>query len=59
MTRKVFDKGQTRELPVGSVVIMPPGDPMSGYAEGETVIQLHGTGPWGIEYINPDDDARK
>lgn len=56
---EVFDKGQTRELPVGSVAIMPPGDPMFGYADGETVIQLHGTGPWGIEYINPDDDPRK
>ncbi len=53
-----FDMGQTRELPVGSVAIMPPGDPMFGYAEGETVIQLHGTGPWGIEYINPEDDPR-
>ncbi len=56
---KTFDKEQTRELPVGSVAIMPPGDPMFGYAEGETIIQLHGTGPWGIEYINPEDDPRR
>ncbi|QOC24068.1 cupin domain-containing protein [Wenzhouxiangella sp. AB-CW3] len=53
-----FDKDTTRTLPVGSVAIMPPGDPMFGYAEGETIIQLHGTGPWGIEYINPEDDPR-
>ena len=53
-----FDKEQTRALPVGSVAIMPPGDPMFGYAEGETIIQLHGSGPWGIEYINPGDDPR-
>ncbi len=53
-----FDKEQTRTLPVGSVAIMPPGDPMFGYAEGETIIQLHGNGPWGIEYINPKDDPR-
>ena len=56
---KQFDKEQTHALPVGSVAIMPPGDPMFGYAEGETIIQLHGTGPWGIEYINPEDDPRK
>lgn len=25
----------------------------------ETVVQLIATGPWGITYINPDDDPRK
>ncbi|MDQ2068354.1 cupin domain-containing protein [Natronospira bacteriovora] len=53
-----FDKDATRKLPPGSVAIMPPGDPMFGYAEGEVIMQLHGTGPWGIEYINPEDDPR-
>ena len=53
-----FDRDAMKTLPVGSVAIMPPGDPMFGYAEGETIIQLHGTGPWGIEYINPEDDPR-
>ncbi len=55
---EAFDKEQTHTLSTGSVAIMPPGDPMFGYAEGETIIQLHGTGPWGIEYINPEDDPR-
>jgi hypothetical protein len=32
---------------------------MFGYTEEETIIQLHGTGPWGIEYIDPADDPRK
>lgn len=53
-----FDRDATRALPPGSVAIMPPGDPMFGYVEEETVIQLHGTGPWGIEYLDPDDDPR-
>lgn len=53
-----FDRDDTRTLEAGSVAIMPPGDPMYGYADGETVIQLHGTGPWGIEYLDPDDDPR-
>jgi hypothetical protein len=22
------------------------------------IVQLHGTGPWGITYINPSDDPR-
>jgi len=40
------------------VAITPPGDPMFGYAEVEVVIHLHGHGPWGIEYLNPEDDPR-
>lgn len=55
---ETFDKDATQTLETGSVAIMPPGDPMFGYAEGETIIQLHGTGPWGIEYLNAEDDPR-
>jgi hypothetical protein len=56
---EAFEPAVTRTLPVGSVAIMPPGEPMFGYAEGEVVIQLHGTGPWGIEYLDPADDPRQ
>ncbi len=53
-----FDPDATHELQTGGVAIMAPGDPMFGYTEEDTVIQVHGTGPWGIEYINPEDDPR-
>lgn len=53
------DRSKATALPEGSVAIMSPGDPMFGYTEEEVVIQLHGTGPWGIEYLNPEDDPRK
>lgn len=53
-----FNRDETQQLPVGGYAIMPPGAPMFGYAEGETTIQLHGEGPWGIEYINDEDDPR-
>jgi len=53
-----FDRDATTALPEGSVAIMSPGDPMFGYTEGEVIIQLHGTGPWGIEYIDEADDPR-
>ncbi|WP_415843616.1 cupin domain-containing protein [Vreelandella rituensis] len=53
-----FNRDETQKLPVGGYAIMSPGDAMYGYAEGETMIQLHGEGPWGIEYINEEDDPR-
>lgn len=53
-----FDRAQTQALTEGSFAVMAPGEPMFGYTEEETVIQLHGTGPWAIEYIDPDDDPR-
>lgn len=53
-----FDRAKTMPLKQGGIAIMPPGEPMFGYTEEETVIQIHGIGPWGIEYINPEDDPR-
>jgi len=29
------------------------------WANGDTVLQLHGIGPWRIDYVNPSDDPRK
>ncbi len=54
-----FDADQLQRLPAGSVAIMPPGHAMFGEAEGETVFQLHGTGPWAIDYIDPAHDPRR
>lgn len=53
-----FNKEKAMALGPGGFAVMSPGDPMFGYTREETVIQLHGTGPWGIEYINPEDDPR-
>jgi quercetin dioxygenase-like cupin family protein len=54
-----YDETKTRALGPGSVAIMPSGAPMFGFTREETVIQLHGTGPWGITYLDPADDPRK
>ena len=54
-----FDRERTVALEQGGLAIMAPGEPMFGYTEEPTVIQLHGTGPWGIEYLDPADDPRK
>ncbi|MGM0986341.1 MAG: cupin domain-containing protein [Pseudomonadota bacterium] len=53
-----YDPDATQALAPGDFAIMSPGDPMFGYAEGETLFQLHGTGPWGIEYLDSADDPR-
>jgi quercetin dioxygenase-like cupin family protein len=54
-----YDPAKARALGPGSFAIMPPGAPMFGYTNEETVIQLHGVGPWGLTYLNPADDPRK
>ena len=56
---ETFDPGKTQPLGPGSFAVMPPGAPMFGYTREETVIQLHGMGPWGLAYLNPADDPRK
>jgi len=54
-----FDKAATREMPAGTFGFWPAGMKHFAWAKGETVLQLHGTGPWTITYVNPDDDPRK
>jgi quercetin dioxygenase-like cupin family protein len=54
-----YDPAKTTALGPGSVAIMPPDTPMFGYTKQDTIIQLHGTGPWGLTYLNPADDPRK
>jgi quercetin dioxygenase-like cupin family protein len=54
-----FDQAATKEMPAGTYGFWPAGMKHFGWARGETVVQLHGTGPWSIEYVNPDDDPRK
>jgi len=48
-----------KELPAGSFVVMPAQTHHFAYTKGETIIQLHGIGPWQINYLNPADDPRK
>lgn len=53
------DTSKGTELPPGSFFLRAPKAPHFAWATGETVIQLHGMGPWGINYVNPADDPRK
>jgi len=53
-----FDRSNTRPMPAGSFGFWPIGMRHFAYAEGDTVLQLHGRGPWTITYVNPADDPR-
>lgn len=52
------DPEATQALEAGSFFAFPPGMVHYAYTEGETVIQLNSTGPWALEYVDPDDDPR-
>ncbi len=54
-----LDMQKTTAMGPGSVVIMPPGTQHYVWTKDETVVQLSGMGPWGINYVNPADDPRK
>ena|SRR5688572_2743201 len=47
-----------KALNAGGFAYMPAGMRHFARTQGETVIQLHGIGPWGITYVNPSDDPR-
>ena len=54
-----LDPGKAMPLGVGSIAIMQPKTTHFAWTKEETVVQLHGTGPWGITYVNEADDPRK
>lgn len=56
---KEVEREQARPLDAGSLFVLPAGDHHYVWAEGETVVQLHGIGPWGITYVDPADDPRR
>jgi quercetin dioxygenase-like cupin family protein len=53
-----YDEGRMNMLPAGSFGAIPPRMNHYAMAHGETVIQLHGTGPWRLVYLNKADDPR-
>jgi len=54
-----FDASKLAELPSGTFGLIPPGMKHFARAKGVVVLQLHGTGPWGLTYVNPADDPRR
>lgn len=54
-----LDSEKSTGLKAGGVMIMAAGTKHFAWTREATVVQLHGTGPWGITYIDPNDDPRK
>jgi mannose-6-phosphate isomerase-like protein (cupin superfamily) len=54
-----FDTSKLAALPTGTFAALGPGVRHFAEAEGETVLQLHGIGPWSLNYVNPADDPRQ
>lgn len=54
-----LDTQKSMALPPGSMMILQPKTNHFAWTKEEVVVQLNGTGPWGVTYVNPADDPRK
>jgi quercetin dioxygenase-like cupin family protein len=55
-----FDTPKAKEYKPGDAFMVPPGMAMYAYTKkGEAIVQIHGTGPWGISFNDPKDDPSK
>jgi len=53
-----FDQSAGHQMSAGAFGYWPAGMKHFAWTKGETMIQVHGVGPWGITYLNPADDPR-
>lgn len=54
-----FDEASTQSLAAGSFAVMPAGMSHYIWVDTETELQIHGTGPFTVNYVKPDDDPRR
>jgi hypothetical protein len=54
-----YDESKMMTLPVGSYVFMPRRMHHFAGAKGAALVQVHGIGPFKINYVNPADDPSK
>ncbi len=53
------DRSAMTALPAGTFAALQPGTRHFAEAQGKTIVQLNGVGPWKLTYVNPADDPRK
>jgi quercetin dioxygenase-like cupin family protein len=54
-----WDDAAMKTFSAGAFARMPKKTPHYVQAKEDTVIQVHGTGPFTLTYVNPNDDPRK
>jgi quercetin dioxygenase-like cupin family protein len=54
-----FDESAATELATGAYAAVPARTPHYAWSKGDTVVQVHGIGPFAINYVNPADDPNK
>jgi quercetin dioxygenase-like cupin family protein len=54
-----FDASALNSMPTGAFAYLAPRTHHFAQAQGETIVQVHGVGPWALIYVNPADDPRK
>ncbi len=57
-TGATFNESAGHAMPPGSFMAMPAGTKHFAWASEDTVVQVHGEGPFAIKYVNPADDPR-
>jgi quercetin dioxygenase-like cupin family protein len=53
-----FDQAALKTLGPGDFAMMPAKAHHFAAAKAETIFQINAIGPFGITYVNPDDDPR-
>src|SRR5580700_3446823 len=52
---ETFDESKLQPMNVGNFVAMPKETRHFGLAKGETIVQVHGAGPFKVNWVNPSE----
>src|SRR5262245_36958807 len=53
------DQSKAQPFPAGSFHALPPRTAHYVFIDEETVVQISTVGPWGLTYVNPNDDPQQ
>jgi quercetin dioxygenase-like cupin family protein len=54
-TGETFDESKLQTMNVGNFILMPKEMRHFATNKGETIVQIHGTGPFKVNWVNPAD----
>lgn len=56
---ETVERASLKPVPTASFIHLPAGMPHYLWAAEETIVQINGTGPFDVVYLDPKDDPRK